>query len=294
LRYCSWGGSLKPYVCGFNDPPHEQYLNWLGHVLQGDLGYSQTAKTTVMKAILTKLPRTAEIVLPCIPIIILLGVYLGVKSATHRDTIVDHSTRVFAIIGWSLPTFWLGIMLIAIFFSWLNWFPMGTGGQPLGSPAVQFVTDRNSGWKTYTGFYTIDGLLNGQLWITLDALRHLVLPTATLTIISIALIIRIMRSSMLETLGKSYIITAKAKGLKNKEVINKHARRNALIPIATVSGLLVAGLLTGVVITETIFGIDGLGKWAAEAAENFLKQIKEHLKKSSQNTNQTLVTSKQT
>jgi len=249
---------------GLDQPAHVQYFTWLSQVLQGNLGFSQTSNMPVLSTILVRLPRTAEIVLPSMPLIILLGVFLGVQSATHRDTIVDHTTRVFAIFGWSLPTFWLAIMLLAIFFGWLGWFPPGTGGIPLGVDGKIVVT--SAGWTRYTGFYTIDGLLNGRLDITLDALRHLVLPTMTLTIIQVALIIRIMRSSMLETLGKSYIITAKAKGLKNKEVINKHARRNALIPVATISGLLVAGLLTGVVITETIFCIDGLGRWAAEAA----------------------------
>jgi len=109
-------------------------------------------------------------------------------------------------------------------------------------------------------------LLNGQPWIAVDALKHLVLPTMGLTIIQVALIIRVMRSSMLETLGKNYIITAKAKGLKNSEVINRHARRNALIPVATIAGMLTAGLLTGVIITETIYDIQGLGRWAADAA----------------------------
>lgn len=250
---------------GFNRPVYEQYANWLGKVLQGDLGYSESSKDLVLTTIITRLPRTAEIVLPSIPIIVLVGIYLGVLSATHRDTIIDHTTRVFAIFGWSLPTFWLAIMLLAIFADLLGWFPPGVGGLPLGSEANQFVKIGGT-WHTYTGMFTIDGLLNGQPWITLDALRHLVLPTITLTIISIALIIRVTRSSMLETLGKNYVITAKAKGLKNSVVINKHARRNALIPVATVSGLLVAGLLTGVVITETIFGIDGLGRWAAQAA----------------------------
>jgi len=250
---------------GFDRPPHEQYLRWLGGVLRGDLGFSKTSNMLVLDALVTKLPRTAEIVLPCIPIVVVVGIYLGVLSATHRDSVIDHATRVFAIFGWSLPTFWVAIMLLAIFFGVLGWFPPGAMGFPLGSPGSIFV-QTNPSWHWYTGLCTIDGLLNGQLWITMDALLHLVLPTMTLTIISIALIIRIMRSSMLETLNKSYIITAKAKGLKSSQVINKHARRNALIPVATVSGLLVAGLLTGVVITETIFDIQGLGRWAAQAA----------------------------
>jgi peptide/nickel transport system permease protein len=251
---------------GLYDPAYVQYFRWLQQVLSGNLGFSITTNDLVLNQLLIRFPRTAEIVLPSIPLIIIIGIYLGVKSAVHRDHIIDHSTRFLAIFGWSLPTFWLAIMLLAIFYGYLGWFPPGTSGRPLGGAAVEFVTSSGSGWHTYTGFYTIDGLLNGQPWITLDAIKHLVLPTMTLVIINIALIIRIMRSSMLEALGKNYIITAKAKGLRNKEVINTHARRNALIPVITMSGLLTAGLLTGVIITETIFSIDGLGRMAANAA----------------------------
>jgi peptide/nickel transport system permease protein len=135
----------------------------------------------------------------------------------------------------------------------------------LGAAAQTFVLTDPS-FIRYTGLNTIDGLLNGQLWITLDAAQRIVLPVVVLTTIQIALIVRIMRSSMLEALNKGYIVAAKAKGLSEKEVINKHARRNALIPTVTLSGLMVAGMLNGVVITETVFGINGIGKFAADAA----------------------------
>jgi len=249
---------------GLADPPHVQYFRWMQQVLTGNLGWGVTDNAPVLTSILRRLPSTIEIVLPSIPIIILVGIYFGVKSAVHQDRPLDHITRFWAIFGWSLPTFWLAIMLLAIFYGWLGWFPPGVNGMPLGSQAVQYVTSGQ--WTRYTGLYTIDGLLNGQPWITADALKHLVLPTMSLTIIQVALIIRVMRSSMLETLGKNYIITAKAKGLKNSEVINRHARRNALIPVATIAGMLTAGLLTGVIITETIYNIEGLGRWAAKAA----------------------------
>lgn len=253
---------IKMY--GLDDPFYVQYFRWVQQLLAGNLGYGQTDKLPVLTSILKRVPRTAEMVLPSIPLIILIGIYLGVKSAVNRDKWQDQLTRFWAIFGWSLPTFWLAIMLLAIFYSWLGWFPPGINGMPLGSENVIYVTSGQ--WRSYTGFFTIDGILNGRLDITLDAIRHLILPTMTLTIINVALLIRVMRSSMLETLGKNYIITAKAKGLKNSEVINKHARRNALIPVATLSGMLAAGLLTGAVITETIFNIEGLGKWAADAA----------------------------
>jgi len=238
-----------------------QFAGWFSQLLQGNLGYSKTGNGPVLSVMLRKLPATIELVLFSIPITIFLGIYLGVRAAVNRDRAVDHVTRTISIIGWSLPTFWLGIMLIAIFFSGLGWFPP----ERMGTQAFNYIY-LSGNWHHYTGLLTIDGLLNGQPWISLDVLKHMVLPTITLVTIQIALIVRVTRSSMLEALGKSYITTAKSKGLSNKEVINKHARRNALIPTMTVAGLLTAGLLTGVTITETVFNIDGVGRWAAVAA----------------------------
>jgi len=243
------------------DPVFVQFTGWMTQLLQGNLGYSRTGGGPVLQVLLRKLPATFELVIWSIPITILLGIYLGVKSAVNRDKAVDHITRTVSIIGWSLPTFWLGIMLIAIFFSGLGWFPP----ERMGTQTFNYVY-LSGNWHQYTGLLTIDGLLNGQPWITLDALRHLVLPTITLVTIQIALIVRVMRSSMLEALGKGYVTAARVKGLSNTEVINKHARRNALIPTITVAGLLTAGMITGVVITETVFNIDGVGRWAAVAA----------------------------
>jgi len=215
-----------------------------------------------LPALIKKFPATLETVMLCIPIIILVGIFLGTKSAQYRDKHIDHATRILSIIGYSLPTFWLGIMLIAVFFGALGWFPP----ERLSANIFMWVADPKNGWIQYTGLFTIDSILNGHLWVTLDALRHLVLPTITLTTINIALIIRVMRSSMLEALGKGYITAARAKGLTNKEVLNKHARKNALIPVITLSGLMAAGLLNGVTITETVFNIPGVGQFAANAA----------------------------
>ena len=247
---------------GLNDPVYTQYFRWMTGVLSGNLGWSRSINYPVTQAIIERLPATAELTIFSAPIIIFLGIYLGVQSAVHRDTIIDHLTRSLSIIGWSLPTFWFGIILISIFFVGLGWFPTGR----LSAAANVLVNEPSAGFTKYTGLYTIDGLLNGQPWITLDALRHLVLPVTTLVVVIIALIIRIMRSSMLEALNKGYIIAAKAKGLQDKEVVNKHARRNALIPVVTISGMLIAGMLTGLVITEYVFNIHGIGEFAASAA----------------------------
>ena len=243
-----------------NDPAYIQYFAWLREVLSGNLGYSHTARTPVLNAIISRFPATAELVMLSIPLTVLLGIYLGVLSAVHRDKPIDHVTRGLAIAGWSLPSFWLGIVLLSIFFVGLGLFPP----ERLGTTAENFI--RSPGYTSYTGLYTVDGLLNGQPWITWDALQHLVLPTITLVTIQIALIIRVMRSSMLEALGKGYITAARAKGLSKNEVVNKHARRNALIPVITLSGILAAGMLNGVVITETIFNINGVGRFGARAA----------------------------
>jgi peptide/nickel transport system permease protein len=247
---------------GLNDPVYIQYFRWINEVLHGNLGWSKTVNYPVARVLFQRIPATAEITLFSAPLIIFVGVYLGVKSAVHRDSIIDHVTRILSIIGWSLPTFWFGLILISIFFVNLGWFPTGRLSPNLQS----FVMSPASEWNSYTGLHTIDGLLNGRLDITLDALRHLVLPVVTLVVVIVALIIRVMRSSMLEALNKSYIITARAKGLHKKEVINKHARRNALIPVITVSGMLIAGMLTGLVIVEYIFNIPGIGMFAASAA----------------------------
>jgi len=245
-----------------NDPVYLQYFTWIQQILAGNLGWSQTARQPVVNAILSRWPATVELVMFSIPITILLGIYLGIKSAVHRDKIIDHVTRSVSIVGWSLPSFWLGIVLLAIFYGGFGLFPPGR----LGTDASSYVS--SSAFIQYTHLNTIDAILNGQLWILVDALQRIVLPTITLTTIQIALIVRVMRSSMLESLSKGYITTGRAKGLSQNEVINKHARRNALIPVITLSGLLAAGMLNGVVITETIFAINGVGRLGAQAAVN--------------------------
>ncbi len=257
-----WDAVFRKY--GFSDPVYVRYFRWINEVIHGNLGYSQENRMFVLQCIMRKFPASVEIALFSTPLTIVLGIYLGMLSAVHRDKPIDHMTRVFAIIGWSLPTFWSAIILLSFFYGGFGIFPPGR----LGSAADDFISrgSRVGTYNAYTGLNTIDGLLNGQLWITWDALMHLVLPCINLTIVQIALLIRVMRSSMLEELNKGYIITARAKGLTQSEVINKHARRNALIPAITLSGLLIAGMMTGVVITETVFHIEGLGSAAARAA----------------------------
>lgn len=245
---------------GLNDPVWVQYFRWLSQVFQGNLGYSVVGRQPVVDALITRFPATFEIIIFAAPTIIILGIYLGIKSAVSHDKLFDHVTRSVAIIGWSLPSFWFGLVLLAIFYTVLGWCPPGR----LSSEMQNIVISDQ--FTKYTGLYILDGILNGNLQVSFDALRHIVLPAIVIIVIDIALIIRVARSSMLEVLNKGYIIGARAKGLNEKEVINKHARRNALIPVATLSGLLIGGLMTGVTITETVFGFGGLGQWAASSA----------------------------
>lgn len=250
---------------GFDQPLPVQYIRYMQGLLSGDLGYSRTAQSSVTEAIVQKFPATFELAAASMFIAVVVGIPLGVISATRRDKPVDHATRTFALAGVSLPVFWLGLMLKITFYDKVHWID--------GSPLLP-VTGRYSGTMydlpgaavaAQTHLYTIDSLvaLNGDAFI--DALKHLALPAITLSYVTMALITRMMRSSMLEVMNQEYIKTARSKGLSEKVVVTKHARRNALIPTTTVIGLSFGGLLGGAVLTETIFDWPGLGQWSAAA-----------------------------
>jgi dipeptide transport system permease protein len=248
---------------GLDRPFVVQYGTWINQVFHGNLGYSKIVSMPVWNAIWHYLPATLEIAIFATPLIILIGIFLGSIAAAHKDKPLDHVTRVVAILGWSLPLFWLGLILIMVFYGFFR------GFLPPGrlSPQMDIVVS-SAGFTRYTRINTIDAILNLNGPVLVDALRHLVLPVVTLSVTHMAFIMRLMRSSMLESLGKGYILTARAKGLDERIVVNKHARRNALIPVITVSGYLFAGLAGGAVITETIFNYKGIGWWAWQSAVN--------------------------
>lgn len=246
---------------GLDEPIYVQYWTWLREVFHGNLGWSQTARLPVGEAIVLFFPTTLELTLYAFVPIMVLGIWLGSAAAVHRDRMLDHVSRIFSISARSLPSFVWGLLILMVFYGRLNWFPPGR----LSLDADLFV--RSGQFHAYTGFMTFDALLNGQLWILFDALRHLMGPALTLTMVSLALLMRVTRSSMLEALGQDYVRTARAKGLSNPVVTNKHARRNALIPVITLSSLTIVALLGGVVITETIFNFPGIGRWGAFAAQ---------------------------
>lgn len=246
---------------GLDQPVYIQYFRWISELFRGNLGWSKTAGKPVLEAFFYFLPNTAELAIFSAPLIILVGIFLGSISAVHRDKPIDHFSRVFAIVGWSLPTFWLGLMLLMIFYGYFSGL---LPPEALGVQANMMVNSEE--FTRFTRINTIDALLNGEFWIFFDALCHLVLPVVTLTVVQCAMVMRIMRSSMLEALGKGFITTARAKGADQRTVVKKHARKNAMIPVITVAGYLSALLMNGVVITETIFNRKGLGWWWARAA----------------------------
>jgi peptide/nickel transport system permease protein len=264
-------GIIKRY--GLRDPIYVQYWHWLvgtkdpitgkpeGGILRGDFGYSRSMSQPVIDVIKARFPATIELTLYSLIPIIVVGIWLGIEAAVNHNKPVDQIARVFSIVGYSFPTFVFGLILLMFFYAKLHWFPAGRLSD--WANAVLY----SATYHNYTGLVTIDALLNGRVDIFVDGLRHLVLPVITLAYVNWAVFLRITRSSVLETLGQEYVTTARAKGLKEKDVISKHVRPNALIPVITYAGIEVAALLGGVVFTETIFNFPGIGAAAATAAE---------------------------
>jgi len=247
-----------------DDPFHVQYIRWLKGFTEGSLGYSLRYNEWVSVLILRFLPATLELIMYSAPIIVFGGIKLGVYSARRaherkrREDPIDFIIRAVTAWTYSIPTFVVALVLISTVSLSLHWLPLGrVGGQA-------YIVITSKPWISYTGLYTIDALLNGQLWIFLDALGRLVLPVLVLTISMLPVVAKVTRSNMLGELGKQYVVTAKAKGLRNVQVIS-HAKRNAMISILTISSILVANMLTGIVITESIFDIRGIGWLAAQA-----------------------------
>ncbi|MDO7975567.1 MULTISPECIES: ABC transporter permease [Oceanotoga] len=245
---------------GLNDPLAIRYVKWLGNTLKGDLGWSIVGKQPTRSAILSRIPYTIELALYAIIPIIFVGIWLGVKAAVKHNSFTDNFIRIFALVGWSLPDFVFGLIILMVFYGVLGWFPPGN----LSQWADEVI--KSDSFKNVTNLISIDALINGRFDIFVDALRHIIAPVITLAYLWWAFLLRITRSAMLEVLKKDYIRTARAKGLSEKVVINKHAKRNALIPVTTVAGSMVIGLFIGTVFVETIFNRTGLGKFVADAA----------------------------
>ena len=238
---------------GYDKPIWQQYLHYLNQLAHGDLGNSLVTKKPVLTEFLTLFPATVELGLVAILIATLVGVPVGVLAAIRRGSWFDQISMTGALIGFSMPIFWWGLLLILLFSVQLGWTPVS------GRIDVRYFVE------PVTGFLTIDALLSDEQGAFRSALAHLVLPVIVLGTNPLAIIARMTRSAMLEVLGEDYIRTARAKGLPRWRVIALHAFRNALIPVVTVIGLQVGVLFTGAILTETIFSWPGVGKWLIEA-----------------------------
>jgi peptide/nickel transport system permease protein len=237
-----------------DEPVPMQYLAWLAGVARGELGWSAVAASPVIDVFRTRIPASFELGAAAALWAVTLGVGLGTFAARRRNRMPDQLTSVFAVGGASMPTFWLGIVLLIIFWSYLGWFPHGRSDFRI--------------WASIphpTGFYTIDSILAGSWAGFKDAVWHLVLPALTLGYGSVGIVTRMMRSSLLEEMGKDYVDAARARGLPERLVIRRHARRNAFIPTITVIGLSIGIMFEGTVVVETIFGWPGLGSWMADS-----------------------------
>jgi peptide/nickel transport system permease protein len=255
-----------------NDPIYVQYFYWLTAFMQGDWGYTKTSiySGTVLDAINLFFPNTLVLAVLSSILMTVIGIPLGVWSAVRKDSLLDQATRVVSFAGYSIPLYWLGLLLIIAFStsnvcSCLNIFPIS------GTVTVSLISGvswYSNGISYPTHVLIIDSLIHGRLDILADALMHLVLPVVTLTYGVMASVLRVMRSSMQDTLSQDYIRTARAKGLEEKTVINVHARRNALIPVFTLLGYTIAFLLGGVVLVEAVFDYLGIGYWTTQAMLN--------------------------
>jgi peptide/nickel transport system permease protein len=240
---------------GLDKPLVTQYLIYLGKVLRGDLGVSILRGDAVALDLLRRFPATVELALSAICLAILVGVPSGIISAVWRNSVFDALARLFALTGVSMPIFWLGLMLAWVFGVLLGWLPTG------------FRLSTEVSLVSITHFAILDSLLTRNWPALWSSLRHLVLPAMALSTIPMAVITRMTRASLLEVLSQDYVRTAEAKGLPQRAVILRHAMRNALLPVMTVTGLQVGRLLAGAILTETIFSWPGIGLWIYEAIQ---------------------------
>lgn len=242
---------------GLDRSPPEQYLIYVGNLLSGDLGTSFRTKRTVAADLLERLPATLELVIAAMIVGSFTGIALGVVAARHRDRAFDHSARLFALFGSSIPVFWSGLVFLFVFTVALGWLP-GPGRLDSRSAAPPGVT----------GMYTIDSLIAGDFGLFREALIHLILPAIVLGWAVMGIISRLVRASMLDVLNQDYVLMARAKGASELRVLLNHALRNALIPTLTIIGFSFAYLITGAVLTETIFSWPGIGSYAVDSARS--------------------------
>ncbi|MDR0998505.1 MAG: ABC transporter permease [Treponema sp.] len=242
---------------GLDQPLHRQYLTYLKNLLHGDLGVSLRTQRPVLDDLLRYFPATIELAVFGMVFAVFFGMIFGIVSAIKRNTVTEQILRGVSIFGVSVPSFWLALILLFVFYLSLGIAP-GPGR----------VSSRISPPAHITGFFIIDSLAAGDLGLFVDVIRHLVLPGACLGMFTMGLITRTTRSSLLEILSLDFVRTARAKGLRENDVIRKHALGNALLPVVTVIGMGFSNLLSGMVLVETIFAWPGIGQYAFQSAQN--------------------------
>ncbi len=238
---------------GLDVPLLQQYFNYLGGLPFGDFGLSMQDFTPISEHIAVRFPATLELTIFSMLYAVILGVALGVKSAKNYDSVQDHGIRMFGIVTYAIPVFFLGMILQFIFSIYLGWLPTGTRFDP------HYMTP-----ATITGMYTIDSILTGNITALVVSLRYLILPTITLGTILCGIFIRLTRMNMLETLRQDFVVAAEARGLSANKIEYTYALKNAFLPILTMIGLQFAALLAGAVLTETTFSWPGLGTYLVQ------------------------------
>ena len=239
---------------GLNRPFMVQYFAYLGRILtEGSLGDSIVTNNPVLSEIAQKFPATIELALAAMLIALLVGVSIGILAAVYRNSWLDNLSMVGALTGVSMPIFWLGLLLMTVFSAYLGWVPL--------SGRMSIVSEL----EPVTHFYVIDSLLARDLYMLLDVLHHLILPACTLATVPTAIVARMTRASMLDVLDQDYIKTAHAKGVSKIGVVLHHGMRKGASPVTTIAGLQLGLLLSGAVLTETIFAWNGLGSYVVNA-----------------------------
>lgn len=242
---------------GLDQPLPVQYLTYLTNLAHGDLGTSQSTGNSVLSELEKYVPATLELAIPALALSLCISLVLGLWAAVRKDRIADHAIRAGALAGLSTPSFWLGIVVLYIFFYKLGIAPNGGRLSSIYTPPAHV-----------TGMYTVDALLSGRSIVFWDAVWHLVLPVLVLTSLTVSILIRFVRSAMLEVLDQDYVKAAYAKGLPPLTVLTRHVLRAGLVQVITVAGLAFASLLSGTVLIEQIYSWPGIGQYAYRAALN--------------------------
>lgn len=238
---------------GIDRPLYVQFFDYLTSLMRGDLGNSLIwGRRPISVEILEHFPATLELTMGSMIIMLLVGVYTGAQSAYKRNSSTDYGFRTFGIVIYSIPIFWFGMILQLIFGVYLGWFPIAGRIDPFLSPTA------------ITGLYTIDSVLAGNILSFVSTIQHLILPSLTLGLVLSGIFTRLTRVNMLDVLRQDFITAARARGLKESNVLYKHALKNAFIPILTMIGLQFALLLAGAVLTETTFSWPGMGSYLIE------------------------------